>query len=278
METITRTATGALLQTNHLLNLPTIIGEHSTLNEKFGIQQDVTISESDKPSVNYVTIGNGGHRVVIGVNDIPKIEAVQHKAKSAALYNHLPFILRLPNDDLSPTDRAKYRLRRTEVHGGTTYVAYYLKVIDKTDTQSVLELRSVIDGVTTSVPFTHTLADLSPVPPEIPSEGVVVTTGDYIAATAKVPFFMSETDITEFLNVANIIYGDEGYAIISEFALCSGIDKVVTGDFGGVSTGYTEAIAVQIVSFVSSFFPAKFNNSVYDVLLDVGSVEIMLDI
>jgi hypothetical protein len=278
MESIVRTVYGAELQTTQLLNLPLILKQYSTLNEKFSIHNDVAIADTDQPSVKYVTIGNGGHRMVMGASNISRPEPVQHTARDAALYNHLPFVLRLPNDDLTALERTKYRLRRLETHDGTVYVAYYLKVLDLSATVPQLELRTVADGVTTSTDFSPTIADLNPTPPALNPGGVLITTGDYIAATAKVPFILSTSDIDELLNVCNIIYSDDNYAMISEIGLCSGVDRAVVGDFNGVSTGYTDAIGVQIVSFINAFFAVKFSNNGVNILFDIGNSEPLLNI
>jgi hypothetical protein len=278
MEHIVRTVYSASLQTNQLLGLPTVIKEHSTLNEKFNIHQDVVMADIDKPTLKYITIGNGGHRMVMGTNNIYIPQPIQHTPRHAALYNHLPFVLRLPLDDLAPSERIKYRLRRLETHDGVVYVAYYLKVLDVSATITQLELRNVTDGITTSTAFVPTIADLNPTPPPLTPGGVISTTGDYISATAKVPFLMTTTDIAEFLNVANIIYGDVNYGIISEVGLCSGIDKNLMGNFNGVSSSYTDAIGVQIVSFINTFFATNFANDELRVLFDIGSTETMLNL
>lgn len=276
MERIVRTVYGAYLQTCQLLNLPVILKPNSTLNEKFNIHTNIAIADSDRPAMLYVGIGNGGHRMVVGSNGIGKPEIIQHTPRHAALYNQLPFILRLPSEDLTPVERAKYRLRRLETHDGITYVAYYLKKLDMTNTVPQLELRTVTDGVTNSTVFSPTIADLNPTPPAINPGGVLTTTGDYIAATGKVPFTMDANEVAEFLNVANIIYGDEGYAMISEIALCSGVDRTVVGDFNGSSSGYTDSIGVQIMNFIGQFVHVPSNNSGIDIEFDVGSVEPLL--
>lgn len=276
MESSIRTIYSAHLQTASLLNLPLVLKPNSTLNEKFGIHNTIAIAEDEMPSIKYITIGNGGHRMIVGADNIPKPEPILHLPRHAGLYNHLPFILRLPQNDLTPAERLQYRLRRSEVHDGTTYIAYYLKVLDLTNSNPILELRNVTDGVITSTAFEPTAADLNPTPPAINSGGVITTSGDYIAATSKVPFIMTTDDIQEFLNVCNIIYGDPNYAMITEIGLCSGVDRTVTGDFNGVSLGYTDAIAVQICSFIASFFALNFTNDEVNVLIDLGSLEPLL--
>lgn len=276
MESSVRTIWSAHLQSASLLRLPLILKPNSTLNEKFSIHQTIAIAEDELPAVKYITIGNGGHRMIVGADNIPKPEAILHTPRHAGLYNHLPFILRLPQDDLTPAERLQYRLRRSEVHDGTAYIAYYLKVLDLSNSLPILELRNVTDGVVTSTSFTPTAADLNPVPPAINPGGVITTSGDYIAATSKVPFTMTTEDIAEFLNVCNIIYGDPNYAMITEIGLCSGVDRTVTGDFNGVSLGYTDSIGVQIASFISAFYALNFTNDQIDVMIDIGSLEPLL--
>lgn len=155
------------------------------MNQKFDIHNNIALTENDIPNADYYAIGNGGHAYTVGVDNIPLVDPVLHKSRSAALYNHLPFVLRLPTDDLSPSQRNNYRLRKNIVVGPQTYIAYYLRKIDKTDTESTLQLKEVVDGVATSTPFAHTLQDLSPTPPELNNEGENVTTGNYLSATAK---------------------------------------------------------------------------------------------
>ena len=276
MESSVRSTYSAHLQTASLLGLPLIIKPHSTLNERFGIHQSIALGEDEMPTVKYVTIGNGGHRMIVGADNIPKPEPILHTPRHAGLYNHLPFILRLPQNDLQPAERLQYRLRRSEVHDGTTYIAYYLKVLDLSNSNPTLELRNVTDGVVTSTAFNPTAADLNPTPPPINPGSVITTSGDYIAATAKVPFVMTTEDILEFINVCNIIYGDPNYAMITEIGLCSGVDRTVSGDFNGVSLGYTDAIAVQICSFIAAFYALNFTNDELSLLIDVGSLESLL--
>lgn len=273
-----RTVHGAALQTSQLLGLPVVIRENTTLNQKFNIHKDIAVANSDNIAMRYATIGNGGHKMIVGANNIPYPKAVQHTPRHSALYNHLPFVLRRPSDDLTPQERQAYRLRRLETRDSVVYVAYYLKVLDLSNTSTQLELRHVENNATTSTEFQATLADLSPEPPAIDPGGVLTTTGDYIAATAKVPFILLENDIDELLNVANVIYGDPNYAIISELGLCSGVDRIVTGDFNGVSTSYTDAIGVQIVDFMSVFYPVAFSNKQVNLTLDVGDVSPLLNI
>lgn len=276
MENIVRTIYGAYLQTVQYLGLPFKAPAKSTLSELLGINPDISVPSTTIPQVKYLAIGNGGHKVVIGDNNIPYVQPIQHLSRHAGLYNILPLVLRLPTNDLTASERAKYRLRRIENHGGTDYVAYYLKVMDLSDTVAEMTYSAVNDGVTTTTAFTPTSSDLKPTPPDLASTGVNTTTGDFLSVAAIAPFLMSASDIEEFTNVCNIIYGDPVYAMISEIGVCSGVDKVVSGVFNGVTASYTDAIGVQICTFVSAFYAAEFSNTGIDVSLNVGSSEALL--
>lgn len=276
MKSVVRSIYGAALQTAHLLGLPHVIPAHSTLNEKFNINANISIPDTEIPRIRYVGIGNGGHRVVVGANNISYNQPIQHLPRHAGLYNQLPFVLRPVTNDLTPQERTKYRLRTVIQHGGLSYAAYYLKTLDFTDSVVDMEYFTVDNGVTTSSTFAPNSSDLNPTPPDLTSSGVVSTSGDYIAATSQVPFIMGSLDIDEFANVANILYGSTDYAIISEIALCSGMDKVVTGSFNGVAASYTEAIGVQVNDFISTYLATSYSNQGIDISFDVGSLEAML--
>jgi len=276
MQSSQRTVYGAYLQTVQLLGLPVVIKDNSTLNEKFSIHNNEVLGLNDVPTVKYIGIGNGGHRMVVGADNISRPEPVLHTPENAALYNQLPFVLRLPTNDLTAAERLNYRLRRVETYNGTTYVAYYLKVLDLTTTAPQLELRTLDAGVVTSSEYVPTVSDLNPTPPAVSPGNTLTTTGDYIAATAKLPFTMTPDDITEFLEVCNIIYGDPNYAMISEIALCSGFDKGLPGDFNGSTVNYTDAISVQVTNFITAFFSASFSNNGIGVTFDIGSAEPLL--
>lgn len=276
MKSITRTVYGAALQTSEYLGLPHVFLPHSTLNERFNINAAMLPANTEIPRIKYACIGVGGHRVVIGANNIPLNKPIQHLPRHSGLYTPLPFVLRPLTNDLTPQQRAKYRLRNVVTINGVVYSAYWLKVLDLSGSVVESDYYTVTNGVTTSTTFAPNSNDLNPTPPDLSSTGVVSTSGDYIAASSKVPFELNASDIAELANVANIMYQDKDFAIISEIGLCSGVDKVVTGDFNGVQASYTEAIGVQIANFVCTYLPTQYLDNDLSLEFDVGSVEPML--
>lgn len=274
MENITRTIYGAELQTCLLMGLPLTIKVNSTLNERFGIQNGVLPPDGVLPSMRYYCIGNGGHTFTVGANGRSKPEPIQHRGTDAGLYSPLPFVLREPNNDLTVTERAKYALRRTETHQGRTWFAYYLKRMDLDTVTAGMELITVRDGNSSISNFVPNSENLNPMPPTLSANGVNVISGDYVSATAKLPMILTPDEVAELLNVCKVIYDDEAMAIISEIGLCSGVDKNVqsSGD-GGNTINFNEAIAVQIVSHVTTFQALAYNNNGTELLLDVGATE-----
>jgi hypothetical protein len=279
VENITRTVYGSFLQTIQLMGLPFTRKPNTTLNERFGVQADTLPLIDEMPHLRYFGIGNGGHQITQGADGIPKTEPIQHRATDASLFRPLPFVMRELNADITLAQRDKYGMRKVEVHNGVTYVVYYLRRIGLDNTVPAMEYKVVNAGVTTTTPFVPTTANLFPEPPTLPASGVGTVNGDYTTATAKVSLTLTAEDVTELLNVANILFADSGYAIVSEIALVSGVDKVVTSP-GPNSTliNFKEVLAAQVVSFVNTFLPLNFANNGTEIILDAGATEPLFNV
>lgn len=274
MESVTRTVYSSYIQTCMLLNIAPAYPANSTLNQKFGIQNGILPISSQRPSLGYYCIGNRGHQLVVGGEGIPKPEPVQHRATDAALYGHIPFVLREISDDLTSTERARYALRREEQHNGDTYVAYYLRRLDMTNVTPTMNYKVVTNGVEQTTAFVPNSSNLNPTPPDIINSGVNVTNGEYVSASAILTLSLTESDALELINVAKVLYNDEYFAIISEIGLCTGVDKVVqvTSSQGG-TFNFNEAIVVQIASHIPAMIPLKFSNTGTDITLACGATE-----
>lgn len=274
METVTRTIFGANLQTSLLFGKPYEIAKFTTLNESLGISANVAISSTDVPKLGYLAIGSGGHKFVVGANQIGKPDPIQHSPTDAALYKQIPFVLRPIGNDLGIIDQQKYALKkRISVGNGadlTEYFAYYLKKVDLTNTVTKMELKSIVNGVTTTTDYVPTASNnLTMSPPVLSNSGVNVTSGDYITVSAKIEFILTPAEVTEIINASTILYGDPGFAIISEIALCSGVSKNIL--FEGA--GFEEIIGCQVIAFMNTFFALNFANAGVNALLNIGSAE-----
>jgi hypothetical protein len=274
MEGITRTCWGGLLQTCMWLRRPYIVLPNTTLNEKLGIR------ETDKPPVGvypfmgYLAVGNGGHKLSLSADGVLGTDPLQQKATNGSPFKLMPFVLREQSDDLTQAQRARFALRKEEEHGGVRYYAYYLMRLPLENVNPSLESLVIDGGVKTVAPYVPDSSVLNPVPDELSPTGVNTVDGDYISVTAKVPVDLTADDMTELLNVAKILFGDEKYAIVSEFVMCQGLDKMVDSPAPGNATiPFNEAIAVQVASFVPGFVAAKFSKTGFDMMLDAGTTE-----
>ena len=184
--------------------------------------------------------------------------------------------MREVNNDLSSSERQKYRLRVLESHDGTNYVAYYGLKLDLSTSVPTIEMRNNTGGTITATPFTPSSSDLNPIRPTPSSSGSFTPTGDTLAVTAKVTINLSTEIINEILNACNIIYGSPEYAFISELGLCAGVDRTLSATINGSVTNYVEAVGCQIVNFASVAFPLYAINTEIDYTLDVGAVEPLL--
>lgn len=277
MEIITRTVYGAALQTAQLTGKPFTLVTNSTLNEKLSVLTGPTIAPQEYPRLQYVCIGNGGHGIRSGGSGMSVPVPLQHRTSDAAPYNIIPFAIRHIDNDLTNVERARYALRRTEMHSGENYFAYYLRRLPVTASSVVMNHKTVVGANTTVTPFIPTAANLSPTPPDIASSGSTVTTGDYLTATLQVAFDLDSFDIQEILNACNLIYGDDDFAIISEIGLCSGLERAITTTgTGGSTINFDEVAACQIHTHVSSFHALKFTMGGVNTTFDIGATEPLL--
>lgn len=277
METNNRTIFGSYLQTCQYLKTGFSIPQYSTLNERHSIYQNELVL-NNVPSVGYVGIGNGGHEAKTGADGFSGLGIVRHKADHAGFYNQLPFVLRLPDNDLSANERDRYRLRGTYTKDNTEYVAYWLRRLDLTNVIPSMQRISVTEDGTTTIGFVPTYDELfNPTKPVLSPGGVNVTTGEYLSVASQVPFTMDSTDLEEFDNVISIIYDDPMYGIISEIGICSGIERPLPGNFNGSIINYNEAVGVQICNFLNCcFITSQYSATGINMLIDIGATESLL--
>jgi len=276
MESLTRTIFSAHLQTTKLLNRPFTLLPNSTLNQKFNLYPNEVLASNQYPFLGYIGIGNKGASYEMTSSGYVLTTPVPHLPRDASLYNFIPFVIRTPDNDLSATERLLYRMRVPLSVGGVDYIAYYLRVLDLSTVIPTVELRNVDDGLITTTSFEPVLSDLSPTPPVIAASNLNNPNGDYLVSTAKVMFTISQQDVGEIMDACNILYGDVRYAVINEIALCTGVDKIVQGTFGSVTSNYTDVIATQVAAYISQYHALSSNTTQVQIELDLGSVESLL--
>lgn len=273
MELTTRTVYGSRLQTMQFSKLPFSTEQNTTLNEKFGVLAGVNPNVGEYPAARYYAIGNGGHKLATGTGGIPLTEDNQHLSTDAALYKHLPFVLRATNNDISNAEQQKYGLRKQITVGGQPYFAYWLKRIP-TDEAVVSTLIQTVNGDTvTTAAFVPTPDNLDPIPPVLNPDQVNLLSGQYADVSATLPLILTAAECTELLNAAETMYGDPKYAIISEVALCAGVDYPITLPN---SNTMNEVIACQVMAFFNSMHVIQSMAAGINGTFDVGTNEPLL--
>ena len=247
MSNVTSTIYGAALQAALLRNLPLEYLENTTLNEKFNILASERPKPGQLPTLNYFAIGKGGHRFTSGADGEPMSQLHWHRSSHASLYQPIPFVVRPVSNDLDAESRTQYALRRKEMHDGKNYYVYYLRRMPASGESPRLTLTTYDGGVGKSEPFIPSANDLSPTPPLLSPDGTVPVSGQYLTASATASLLLTKDNVTEIINGLDIIEGGSGFAVISEVALVSGLDKVVTIEANGAETNMNEAICCQCV-------------------------------
>lgn len=217
-----RTVYGLSLQMAQLLGLEYVVRPNTTLNEKFNIAASETLQQGVYPKAKYYAIGVGG----LGyVNDIDKYNFSKHRPTDAALFEHIPFVIRTLDSDLTEIEQTKYRFRKIILINGVEYAAYYLKVIEEQYTVDDIYVVDVANSVSKLSKFNSNDPTLLNPTPRDPSNDLTSdTTARYVTAASKLKFSMSKTDIVEIDKVLTLLYGDNT-KVITELAVCSGVDN-----------------------------------------------------
>lgn len=278
MQKTTRTIAGTALQVAKNLGIPYTIEAHSTLNEKFEIQNGVLPSTNEIPSIRFFCIGKGGHRASVGTDGTVKIANYDYDPSNAALYDHLPFVLRPVLNDLPIERRVNYALRkRINVPGRGDFFAYYLKKLDLSVAAIQKRIINRVNGVESVTPFVYDSQNLSPAKPTLSNTTVTQTTGSFIHASTLVPVNFDAFDVAELKEVCKVLYGDEELAIVSEVGLVSAVERQVTGQGGsGENIQYQEAIAAQLAAVIPTFHALAVLNNGFLMSFDLGEKEPMI--
>lgn len=244
--------------------------QYSTLNEYFGIETATTLPTGVAPEAQYIVIGRGGHRNVVGGTSDSLVDVLQHRITNARLFTHLPFVLREVGNDLSAAERAKYRMRKLETFNGKQYIAYYMMKITLPTVTPVIEKLTVTNGTVAREAYVPTAQQLVPKPVSMTNGKVNMSTGVHLSVTTPFTIKLTKADITNIMNAVDIIYGDARYAVISEMAICSGIDQNVNSTIGGTSVNYTEVLAGQIYNWIAANINLQYQSEELEYALRVG--------
>ena len=204
---------------------------NTTLNEKFAVEGDTSLPAGKLPYVQYFCIGIGGRRFITGETDTtPEYTYSEHSPLDAALFQHIPFIIRETTSDLTANERTNYRMRKLETFNGKEYNG------------------TSVSSPTMSVLDTSTTKFLNPSPITTKFEFKDLDKTRFVTKLNKLSFTLTTQEMDELMNVFKVMNIDTTTdAYITEIGLCSGLDQEV----GQGANKRVEAICAQICFFLS---------------------------
>jgi len=192
-----------------------------TLNTHYTVRETVVPNSFEQPRLRYFGIGIDG-TLSNGTVRIPK-------SNNGWLYHPIPIrVMTLADEALLDAEvRALYRMRNTVTVSGTTYVQYWLKVIDWEDITAV-QTQQITAGAN---PTSHILdIDMTPAydgEDYIDDNEEVDDTTQIVAA---IPGLLEITyaEVAEAFSILPSLSGVDVH--INEIGICTGIDREVEGD------------------------------------------------
>lgn len=293
----TRTIYGATLQSANFFGTPVDVPENSTLNEAVNdsvvlpFQPSISTAGSfisaeydfvnDRPKVGYFCIGNKGRLAVTDAQGVVTTPLVKHNALNGNLYGLIPFVARPIDDDLTPSEQARFRLRKVVEINTELFVLYFLMKLPDlvTPPQPVIKVieNQVVVSTTSFVPTIENLRPVHPTNSEINAAG-----GTYASVRAPLSIPFSVQDAQNVVDAYQLLYGSEGGAFISEIGIVSGVDKLVTGRYPNSGsqtiipvsgTSIYEAKAAQIAMAAAVELPIGSLASDITISFDIGAAD-----
>lgn len=203
------------------LNYQTLL--NTTINTKHNVLSN--IPPPSLPLLRYYGIGiNGFYNTDDGSGRSPH----QPLPTNLDLYEPIPFRCVPFDNDLSPGERAPYRMREVREIDGVKYCLYWLKVITYTP-KVVSILQKSPNGAET--PFniadpTSVQNRLNPVPPVLQTGGITPLTQNRIIVRAVGECHVTNAEISEAINV--LYAGNYNRALVSELGFYTGCEIYVT--------------------------------------------------
>ena len=246
---------------------------NTTLNEKFSINKDLTI-EVETPTLKYFAIGNGNLKTIDAEENM-KLYHGNHRCIDAALFNHIPFVLRKEGEDIDIDARKKYRLRKYMTINNENYIAYYLKVIpDDMIQNQIIKITQETDTMPKIEPFnTNDSTLLNPEPYANTITEIINNYTEFVTNSDQISLILTVEEMTEVKNAMLILNIPIEDRIINEICLCSGTDIV------DLSTYEVEVAYSQVMFFLDVDYDIQLllsNNEEFFRQVEIGGMQALM--
>lgn len=275
MNPIQVTAYGLKSVISLLLGHTPIPDDQTTVNERLQILANIKPQQGDKVRLGILTVGNKGHRGTQGNNGVALTSIQDHTATDASLYGPCPMAIRPVDEDLPLAMRQKFCLREeTTLNGEPVYKYWGVRVeIDPDDV--VVNMKKITEEpgqpaiIETFVPGYN---NLYPDPINLPTTGAVTTSDISIRVSAGLRILLTEDIVAEYVNALKMLNGgDERYAVMSEFALCTAADKQVQVNSSSGVINFLDVIGCQIYNFAMDHKAVYYNTQELTVDFEIGN-------
>ncbi len=198
---------------------------NTSLNEKFNIDPEIHTPTESYPKLNYFSIGVGGEPIMDATDSY---RFSKHSVIDGALFNQIPFALKLPSEDFTSEVASVYRFRKLVNIDGVEYVAYYLKTVGDSELRDFYYEINTVDGHSTLGVFNNnTDRILNPTPIDKSTVLNNLNNATYISKLIKFFFTLTASEVDELFNVIEILNLEATH--ITEIGICSGYE-MDTGD------------------------------------------------
>ncbi len=277
MKTTITTLYGGQLMNTLAFKRPFKLVANTTLNEKLEVQAGIAPSAGEMPGIQYICIGNRGHRNRTGPDGQPYTSDVQHQPVDAGLFNLIPFVMVPIDKDLTVAQQKRYGGRKLHNIGGKNYVGYWIRRLDTSKADPEMRLNTVDGKNVSSKPYTPTSDNLNPTPVDLSSTEVNTSSGQYVSSESTVEVVFTAEEVEMIIDACRILYDNEGYAVVSEIGLVSGVDRKILAQGNGTQTfDFVEVIAAQICAILSTYHNLPAANNGFKETLNMGITEPML--
>lgn len=248
--------------------------QHTTINERLDIQGTAKPTDTEKLQLGVLIAGNKGHVMVPGVEGIGLTSVKDHLATHSSLFAIMPMCMREVDNDLTLAERQRYCLRGEREKDGIRYYTYSGIWIEGNLADVPVEMIKTTkepDQPSVEVTYVPTTEDLYPEEIVLPSTGAITTTDVSVGIRALLPVSLNEWFIENYIEAAKILYnGDERYAILSEFALCTSVKRLISVPSTAGNVNFNESIGTQVYAFSADYKAVYYNTQKLDLVFDVG--------
>lgn len=257
-----------------ITGVPNEIERYTTMNERLEILPNVTPGGDEKVKLGVLVIGGGGHACAPGTSGRPRITPRNHTAENLSVFEPLPFVLRPIEDDLTLSERSRYCLRKQIPVNGKIYFAYYGMRLDINRDNFKPQVMKVtkVNGVEEEIPYELDSNNIFVEPTELPVDQAVVASDVQLRVTAPIHIRLDYNAVREFVEACKILNdGDETSAVISEMALCTGADRVVSVEGSEGTIQFNESIGTQVYCHNADLLALYYNRKEANITIDLGA-------